>query len=399
MENRASELLQLYGLNPREALVYLLVLRTGSVSAGDVAKSLSLRRMEAYRLVKKLADAGIIQPNAGKPVTYSAEPVEAVVSAMMEGQAQKARAMETAKEELLALSKSIPRGSPRPSEQQFRIIQGREQIYNKMGRMAEGASKCLDLLLTKNDLVQALQLGITEKLTEAAERRVKVRVLSTIDEATLEAAEAMQGKCEVRHSTDAVTGRLVLEDRTAALSSLVLDDSQGRRNERDIAVSSESPDYAEMMSSLFDVAYQSAAGSTERIGALKEAMALDGRIKSLADVLQATLPEDGWEVAAPGVILGKSGASYSFAVAARKGKRTVGLDVVAAKKEEETNDRTVQSVMKKLDIGDAGIVVVATERPGEEVEKLAKLMGVGLVSARDTIGTVTEVRKLLRSTG
>ncbi|MDV3294102.1 MAG: hypothetical protein LYZ70_07510 [Nitrososphaerales archaeon] len=396
VESRASELLQLYGLSPREASVYLLALRTGAIGAGEIAKALSLRRMEAYRLVKKLSDANLIQANAGKPVTYSALPVDSVISAMMEGQTQKTRAMESAMEELLALSKALPRGKTRPSEQQFKIIQGREQIYNKIARLAEGASMSLDLLLTRNDLVQAFQLGITERLTEAASRGVKVRVLSSIDDSSLEAAEALQKKCDLRHSTEAVSGRMVLADRTASVSSLVLDDSQGRRNERDIAVSSESPNYAEMMSSLFDVAYKSAAASGERIGAVRESRALGGRIKSLADVLQATLPEGGWEAEMPGILLGKSGASYSFAVVARKGKRAVGLDVVAAKKEQETKDNTIQSIMKKLDLPDEHIIVVSTDKVGEDVERLAKLMGVGMISARDTIGAVSEVKKALK---
>lgn len=397
VESRASELLQLYGLNAREASVYILVLRVGAVSAGDIAKSLSLRRMEAYRLVKKLSDENMIQANAGKPVTYSALPVETVISAMMDREAQKTRAMESARQELLALSKSLPRGKTRPTEQQFKIIQGREQIYNKINRMAEEATKTLDLLLTKNDLVQAFQLGITDRLTEAASRGVKVRVLSSIDDSTLEPAEVLQKRCELRHSTEAVSGRMVLVDAAAGLSSLVLDDSQGRRNERDIAVSSESPNYGEMMSSLFDVAFRSAVASAERIEEVKESRALGGRIRSLAEVLRATLPEDGWEVTAPGIMLGKSGATYSFAVVARKGKRAVGVDVVATKKEQETKDKAVQCIMKKLDLPDAGIMVVTTDQVGEEVGRLAKLMSVGLVWAHDTIGAVSEVKKALRS--
>jgi sugar-specific transcriptional regulator TrmB len=289
VESRASELLQLYGLNEREALVYLLVLRSGSASAGDIAKLLSLRRMEAYRLVKKLSDANMIQAHAGKPVAYSAQPMDEVVSAMMEAHAQKTKAMEAAKEELIVLSRSLPRGRPRPSEQQFRIIQGREQIYNKMARMADEAKESLALLLTKNDLIQAFQIGIVDKLAHAAGKGVKVRVLSTVDEATLESAEALQKKSEVRHSADAVTGRMVLQDHTAVLSSLVLDDSQGRRNERDIAVLSESPNYAEMMASLFDVAYRSAAEGKERIDSVKASETLADRVRSLAEVLGVTL--------------------------------------------------------------------------------------------------------------
>jgi sugar-specific transcriptional regulator TrmB len=396
VESRASELLQLYGLNEREALVYLLVLRSGSASAGDVAKALSVRRMEAYRLVKKLTDASLLRANAGKPVTYSAQPVDEVVSRMMGAHTQKNKAMEAGREELLLLVRSMPRGRPRPSEQQFRMIQGREQIYNRIGRMADEANERLSLLLTRNDLVQALQLGIVDKLTKAASRGVKVEVLGSIDESSLEAAEAIQKECEMRHSADAAYGRLALQDGVAALSSLVLDDSQGRRNEQDIAVSSESPDYSQMLASLFDVAFKAAQPGRERIDAIKESKSAGDKLRSLVEVLQVTLPEDGWQISAPGVIIGKSGASYAFPLIAQKAKRTLAIEVVVSRKEQDARDRAVQSVMKKLDLADAEVVVAVMPSAGEEVVKLGRLVGVSIVSARDTIGTVSELRKLLR---
>jgi hypothetical protein len=305
--------------------------------------------------------------------------------------------MELAKEELLSLSQSLPRGPSKPSEQQFKILQGREQIYNKVSKMAEGASDSLDLLLTRNDLVQAHSLGITDGLNGAAGRRVKVRILSFVDESTMDAAEELQKKCEVRHSDEAQTGRMVVADHSSALSSLVLDDSQGRRNDRDVAIYSESRNYAELMSSLFEVAYRAAAGSKERIERVKEGKALESRIKALADVLRATLPDDGWKVKSPSVLVGRSGSSYEFVAVVTKGSRSFGIDVITAKKEQDAKDRVVQSVMKKLDLPDDGILVLSTKNVGEEVEKLAKLMNVTLVQAPDTLAAVSEVRKSLKA--
>jgi len=293
----------------------------------------------------------------------------------------------------------MPRGTPRPSEQQFKIIQGREQIYSKIGRMVDDAKESLGLLLTRNDLVQTYNLGIVDRLAKAAGRRVKVKVLTSIDESTLEAAEELQKRCELRHSADAVAGRLILQDATAALSSLVLDDSPGRRNDQDVAVSSESPNYAAMLNSLFDVAYRAATPSAEMIGLVKEAKTSGDKIRSITDVLQVTLPEDGWQVTAPGGLLGKSGASYAFPAIARKGKRTVAVEMVTTKKEQEAKDRAIQSMMRKLDIGDVELVITCPPSVGDDAKKLAELMGVGLVAAQDTIGTVAELRKLLRSRG
>jgi hypothetical protein len=95
------------------------------------------------------------------------------------------------------------------------------------------------------------------------------------------------------------------------------------------------------------------------------------------------------------VIIGKSGASYGFPVTAEKGKRRVAVDIVVAKKEKETKDRVVQSVMKKLDISDVDIIVACAPGVGEEPGKLAQLLGVSLISVQDTIGAVAALRKIL----
>jgi sugar-specific transcriptional regulator TrmB len=397
VESRAAELFQLYGLSQREAMVYLFVLKMGAASAGEIAKALQLRRMEGYRLVRKLADSGVILANAGKPVTYSAQPIDDVVSAMLEEEGRRMKKMELAKQELLALSQALPRGQTRPSEQQFRIIQGREQIYNRIAKMAETSHNSLDLLLTKNDLVQAYGLGLTDKLNDAARHSVKVRVISFIDESTMDSAEHINAKCDVRHSSESQRSRMVLSDRSSALSSLVLDDTQGRRNERDVAIYSESPNYAEMMSSLFEVAYKAASDSKERIEGLREGRLLEGRVKALADVLQAMLPEEGMKVKTPGLLIGRSGASYDFVAVVGNDQKTFGIDVVAAKKPQDARERVVQSMMKRLELPQVGIIVVSTVEVGEEVEGLAKLMGVTLIEAKDTISAVSELRKALKA--
>ena len=396
MESRAAELLKTYGLGNREALVYLFVLKMGSASAGEIAKALQLRRMEAYRLVKKLTDASIIQANAGKPVTYSAQPVEVVVTTMLEIEGRRSKEMELAKDELLSISQSLPKGKTKASDQQFKIIQGREQIYGRIARMAEIASNSLDLLLTKNDLIQANGVGIADKLAEAASRKVKVRVMGSIDGSTLEAADQLGERCSVRHAGEAQSGRMVIADGSTALSSLVLDDSLGRRNERDVAIYSESQNYAEMLSSLFETAYKAAPDSAEVMERLREGKQFDSRLRALVEVLRATLPDDGWRVKAPGLLLGVSGASFDFTAVASSGGKSFGIDIVVAGKEQDAKDRVVRSVMKKLELPDNNVVVVSTKQVGDEVERLAKLMNVSLVQAPDTLAATSQVRKILK---
>jgi len=396
LEDRAADLLKLYGLSDREALVYLHILKNGSSSAGEVAKALQLRRMEAYRLVKRLVDQNLIGASPGKPVKYVSQPIEAVIATMMEGQVQKLKGMEVARQELLSISRNLPRAGAGPSEQRFKIIQGREQIYAQIGRMVDASSASLDLMFSRNDLVQSNIIGITDRLNEAASRGTKVRAISLIDETTLEAAEAVSPNCEVRHSADSSIGRLIVKDSSQTLTSLVMDESQGQKNERDIAIWSDSRDYAEMMSSLFEAAFKSALPQEERMKTVKTGRESIIRTKTITEVLRATMPEDGWTVDAPGNIAGSSGTSYDFDAILAKGDKRVGVDIVFGVDEALLKERIMAAIMKKLDLQGHDMILISQKDPGEEAARLSKLLGVTIVQQEDTIAATSYVRKMLK---
>src|SRR5207245_2116837 len=168
LERRAADLLELYGLSEREALVLLHIVKRGSSSAGEIAKALQLRRVEAYKLVKELAE---------------------------------------------------------------------------------------------------------DNLNQAADRGTKVRLISRVDESTMEAAEGLSNRCELRHSNVTTLGRLSVADTSQTLISLVLDKSLGKRNAKDVAIWSDSGDFAGMMGSLFDTAYRASVprqGKLRVVGAPEE---------------------------------------------------------------------------------------------------------------------------------
>ncbi|MDG7006159.1 MAG: hypothetical protein JRM86_04425, partial [Nitrososphaerota archaeon] len=185
MDERLVELLGIYGLSEREARTFVFLTRNGACGAGDLARAIGIRRMEAYRLLKRLLERGIVVSTAGKPIRYQAETLDGVVSLLTDEQKGVVCRMEEARGELAGLWKQVPRAPVESFEQRFRIIQGREQIYNAMTKMVELATESLDLVLTRNDITQAHVLGIGDKIVEAARRGVKVSVVAPVDGAHL----------------------------------------------------------------------------------------------------------------------------------------------------------------------------------------------------------------------
>ena len=88
--------------------------------------------MEAYRIVKRLADSGIVVATPGNPVKYTGKPIEQVVAMMMDRQMKKLEEMERGRDEVISLGRTVP-APTRPDEKySFRMIQGREQIYSQV---------------------------------------------------------------------------------------------------------------------------------------------------------------------------------------------------------------------------------------------------------------------------
>lgn len=395
MDERAVKLLTQYGLSERESTVYLHLLANGSRGAGEIAKSVQLRRMEVYRIVKALSERGMVAASPGKPVKYAPEPIEAVIAVLMDQQMKKLRDMEEARPELLTVGKTVQRLPEAAAESRFKMVQGREQIYSQMERMIESSTSALQLVLTRNDLVQLHLLGASEHFRHAIKRGVSVQLLSSVDLKTVEAVESLPKGSEVRHSDDFAVGRMLISDSSQILVSLVLDDTQGRKNERDIAIWTDSPNYAEMMRLLFQRAFSSSVPSDERVREIKGGRKIEERSKAIADVIKATLSVEGWEVEAPGNLAGVSGSAFMFPVVLKKGGRVIATDVVIGHSEAAAREQIIASIMKGLEIRSGRLFVIASPYSGDELTKLADLVGVKLVDGSDTVEAVSEMRKRL----
>jgi len=393
LDERAQKLLMQYGLSDRESLVYLSLLANGRQSAGEIAKAVEIRRMEAYRIIKRLADSGVVVATPGNPVRYTGEPIEQVVAMMMDRQMKKLEEMEKGRAEVVSIGRTLAPQAGRRGEYSFKMVQGREQIYAQVLRMVAGASSSLEMVLTRNDIIQLNLLGLAESLKEARKRGVKARAISVSDHQTTEASEAVLRVAELRHSDDFAKSRIVLADGGQVLVSLVLDDVVGRKNERDVAIWTNSGDYAGTMLPMFEKAFSGSADARERLHELKTGRRAEERAAAMIDILKASLPLEGWSVEAPGRLKGISGAEYEVAAVLSLGGKQFAIDVVMGNDEESVRDRLIAAIMKGIEIKSPRLVVIGAPYSGDELQRLANLVGVVLIDGADPVAAAAKVRK------
>jgi len=382
-----------YGLSDRESLVYLSLLANGKQSAGEIAKAVEIRRMEAYRIIKRLADSGVVVAAPGNPVRYTGEPIEQVVAMMMDRQMKKLDEMEKGRAEVVSIGRTFAPQAGKREEYSFKMVQGREQIYAQVLRMVAGAGASLEMVLTRNDLTQLHLLGLAESLKEARKRGVRARVISVCDHQTTEASEATLRAAELRHSDDFAKSRIVLADSGQVLVSLVLDDVVGRKNERDVAIWTNSGDYAGTMLPMFDKAFSGSADARERLHELKTGRRAEERAKAMIDIVKASLPLEGWSVEAPGRLKGVSGAEYDVAAVLGLSGRQFAVEVVMGNDEESVREQMIVAIMKGIEIKSPRLVVIGSPYSGDELLRLANLVGVILIDGADPVAAASKLRK------
>ncbi|MDG6915575.1 MAG: hypothetical protein JRN23_03975 [Nitrososphaerota archaeon] len=393
MDERAQRLLMQYGLSERESLVYLSLLANGQQSAGEIAKAVQITRMEAYRTTKRLADSGSVVATPGNPVKYTAEPIEQVVAAMMDRQVKRLEEMEKGRAEVVSLGRSLFSPSKQRDEYSFRMVQGREQIYGQMLRMVEAAGASLDMVLTRNDLIQLHLLGLSDALREAKRRGARARVITVCDHQTTEAAEAVMKAGELRHSDEFGRSRMLFADGGQVLASIVLDDVVGRKNEKDVAIWTDSGDYAATMLPMFEKAFQASTGAKERLGELRTGRRAEERARAMVDILKASLPLEGWKVESPGRVRGESGAEYEVSALLASGARGFAVDVVMGNDEASARDAMISAIMKGIEVKSPPLVVIAAPFSGDELDRLAALVGVVLIDGADPVAAASRLRK------
>ncbi len=382
-----------YGLSDRESLVYLSLLANGTQSAGEIAKAVEIRRMEAYRIIKRLADSGVVVATPGNPVKYTGEPIEQVVAMMMDRQMKKLDEMEKGRAEVVSIGRTLAPPGGKREEYSFKMVQGREQIYAQVLRMVVAAGASLEMVLTRNDLMQLHLLGLAESLKEARKRGVRARMISVCDHQTTEASEAVLRAAELRHSDDFAKSRIVLADKGQVLVSLVLDDVVGRKNERDVAIWTNSGDYAGTMLPMFDKAFSGSADARERLHELKTGRKAEEKAKAMVDIVKASLPLEGWSVGAPGRLKGVSGAEYEVAAVLGLGGRQFAVEVVMGNDEASVRDQMITAIMKGIEIKSPRLVVIGSPYSGDELQRLADLVGVVLIDGADPVAAVAKLRK------
>lgn len=140
------------GLQPMEADVFVHLLSHGPAGAGQVATGLGRARSEVYRVLERMAGAGLVVASLARPTTYSATPPERMFRLLLLQQQEALERVRRVGEQMMPVMAALGRGAaPGATDASVRIVQGRERILQNLGHAATRSARTLDLYLNAPD--------------------------------------------------------------------------------------------------------------------------------------------------------------------------------------------------------------------------------------------------------
>ncbi|MCQ5363235.1 MAG: hypothetical protein HA492_03925 [Candidatus Verstraetearchaeota archaeon] len=312
-EEKIIERLMGFGLTREEAMVYIFLLRAGPCPARLLANKLGGNRMKAYRTLKTLQERGLVEVTLGRPVKFVAAPLDSALNNLIETYRSKLSSMEESKKEILEYWSRLPTTDASIGEPKFRILQGRQQVYDLLLKMFDRAKSEVRILTTRNDLYRLSFAGLDGKLRRLGEKGIKLKILTQLDVQGVEVVSSYLSFAEVRNISLPAILRLVTVDECESLTTFVMDDSMSMTTDEDSGLWTDASNYVKAMNASFWALWNNSSPIQE---ILPKLMAQQELMEGL-NLTKRSLESMGWSAEVPGKIIGESGVEHTFSMVAR----------------------------------------------------------------------------------
>jgi sugar-specific transcriptional regulator TrmB len=152
-----------FGLAPREAAVYLALLRQGRATASELARASGVDRVLGYRILEAMRSQGLVEMTAERPRRYSpVAPATWFERVLRERRGSLAQDEALARElgrQLEGLARAETTGGPR-----YQVLVGEARIYDYLREMVGRARQEIAVMLTRRSLNESLRAGLQDEI-------------------------------------------------------------------------------------------------------------------------------------------------------------------------------------------------------------------------------------------
>ena len=390
-EGRVVSGLVEFGLSSDEALAYVFLLRVGSCTARIVGQRLGVNRMRVYRTLRELQARGLVDITVGRPVEFVALPMEGALNDLIVKHEKDTERLRKVRSEVLEAYNSLQRVEMPSDKPRYRIVQGRQQVYDLLLKMSERSKSGVRFLTTANDLIR---LGFSEldvRFRALKKHGLNVRVVTQIDPTSLQSIKEYLDLVDMRHTLLSANSRLFVVDDLEAMTTFTMDDSMSMTTQDDVGVWTNAPNYVKTMATFFDQVWEEGISAGEIVsGFTSQRMLLDGlgQATTALNVL-------GWMVQTPGRLMGESGFEQWFDLVARQSEGASLIVVLDMFREDEASSSILGLNIKAMDVKATLKILVGTRLWTDKEKSLAEQFGIQLLQARESQELARSIAEML----
>jgi len=169
--------LSFFGLEKLDSSIYLALLEFGTCTMSELATKLEVDRGKVYRSVEKLDRLGIIILSASKITRCEALAPEKAFRKLIDEKQAQVNKLRSILDKVTNELDQITRPQELQKTPNFSIIEGRNTIYTRIGKLIQEASNDVYLVTTTDDFLMMLHTAIPEKIKIAKNNHVKIKIL------------------------------------------------------------------------------------------------------------------------------------------------------------------------------------------------------------------------------
>jgi len=184
-EDELTTELSYFGLDKTDSTMYLGLLRIGSLTVGKMSTKLDIDRGKAYRSLNKLRDLGLITTTFSNPtICESVQPAQALTTIIQRKEDEIVTMQKLARKIVTDLNE-LNRPQEVSEASSISIIQGRSNIYSRMGKLILDSTKVIYIVTTPDDILRMYHTAIPEKINMCTDNGGIVRILTYTNNETL----------------------------------------------------------------------------------------------------------------------------------------------------------------------------------------------------------------------
>ncbi len=250
MQTEVIEQLLHLGLTRHEAQIFVTILRAGEITAREISKNLGIHRGVVYQSLAKLRNFGMIENTLSNPsksiVINSDDALKNLVLMKKNDYVTSQKISEDIMSELNEISSPVQK----LEEPFLSIIQGRFNVYNKIGTILENSKNTVYIVSPEEDVLKLYYTSIPEKI-KICSKKADVKILTNMTSEITSSTLKRFGTNNIRLKKNLQKCRIVIEKNNQVLISNDLKNTQ-KRSIPDTAIFTNSPDIVNSFSYLCD---------------------------------------------------------------------------------------------------------------------------------------------------